>query len=95
MMPPPCYLLWRPDLVGLVATELGASEVTDLCRIDNADDVARLVQYQRHAEAVTAGRLHADMACLLPMALSQVRTSFQPSGLFSKVLPCRIWPLAL
>src|SRR6202163_2341738 len=43
-------------LVGLVATELGGGEVTDLCRIGDADDVARLVQCQRHAEAMTAGR---------------------------------------
>ncbi|MGC1889056.1 MAG: hypothetical protein WA709_23690, partial [Stellaceae bacterium] len=26
-------------------------------------------------------------ACLLPIALSQARTSFQPSGLFANVLP--------
>src|SRR5580658_7911542 len=38
-----------------------STEVTDLCRIDDADDVTRIVQCQRHAEAVTAGRLHADM----------------------------------
>src|SRR5260370_16722465 len=33
-------------------------------------------------------------ACLLPIALSQARTSFQPSGLFANVLPCFLWPLA-
>ena len=49
------------DLIGLVATEFGAAEVTDLGWIDDADDVPGVVQCQRHPEAVTAGRLHADM----------------------------------
>src|SRR5208283_1121844 len=33
-------------------------------------------------------------ACLPPMALSQDSTSFQPSGLFSKIRACFRWPLA-
>ncbi len=49
------------DLVGLIATELGAGEVPDLRRVDHADDVTRVVQRQGYAEAMTPGRFHADM----------------------------------
>ena len=34
----------------------------DLRRVDDADDVTRVVKRQRHAEAVTAGRFHANMS---------------------------------
>ncbi len=44
--------------------QFGAGEVTDPGRVDNADDVAGVVQRQRHAEAVTTGRLHADVSLL-------------------------------
>src|ERR1700722_1559492 len=52
------------DFVSFVAAQFGAGEVTDLGRVDNADDVAGVVRRQRHAEAVTTGRLHADVGLL-------------------------------
>ena len=52
------------DFVSFVAAQFGAGEVTDLGRVDNADDVAGVVRRQRHAEAVTTGRLHADVSLL-------------------------------
>ena len=52
------------DFVSFVAAQFGAGEVTDLGRVGNADDVAGVVQRQRHAEAVTTGRLHADVSLL-------------------------------
>src|SRR3954451_5281468 len=52
------------DPVCLVAAELGADEVADLGRVDDADAVTGLLQDQRHAEAVAAGRFQADMGLL-------------------------------
>ena len=45
----------RIDPVGFVATQLGAGEVPNLCGVDDADDVARLMQCARDAEAKAPG----------------------------------------
>jgi hypothetical protein len=45
----------RIDPVGFVATQLGAGEVPNLCGVDNADDVAPLMQCARDAEAKAPG----------------------------------------
>ena len=57
------------DLVGLITTELGAREVPDLGRVDNADDVTRVLERQCHAKAVTPGRFHADVGLFAAQGL--------------------------
>ncbi len=48
-------------LVGFVPSEPGSGEITDLRRIDDADDMACRVQHQGHAQAVAPGRFQAGM----------------------------------
>ena len=40
------------DLVSFVTAQFGPGEVPDLGRVDDADHVSRVVQRQRHAEAL-------------------------------------------
>src|SRR2546425_4309901 len=61
----------RIDPVSLVATQLGAHEVSNLSGIDDADNMVGLVQRTRDAETITPGGFQTGVNPLIFWAISQ------------------------
>src|SRR3954470_17522498 len=76
----------RIDPISLVATQLGAHEVSNLGGIDDADNMAGLVQRARDAETITPGGFQTGVNPLDLLGNQPIRRWRHPSGEFVKLL---------